>query len=146
MNIYFVCTGNTCRSPMAEAILKSRNLPNIEVKSAGIYAMPGSSMSQNTKNVLDEQHIDHEHISQPVSLENLLWANLILTMTAGHKESLLQVFPQVADKTFTLKEYVAESVDVDVLDPFGGDMPTYRRTFQELSTLMDELEKKLLEE
>ncbi|MBO2535506.1 MULTISPECIES: low molecular weight protein arginine phosphatase [Rummeliibacillus] len=146
MNIYFICTGNTCRSPMAAAILKSRNLPKTEVKSAGIYAMAGSPMSPNAKNVLEEQHIDYEHISQPVSLEDLRWAHLILTMTTGHKESLLQLFPQVADKTFTLKEYAIESSDLDVLDPFGRDISAYRQTFQELSILMDELEKKLLEE
>lgn len=146
MNIYFICTGNTCRSPMAAAILKSRNLPEIEVKSAGIYAMPGSPMSQNAEIVLQEQRIDNNHASQPVSYENLQWANLILTMTSGHKDSLLQVYPQMADKTFTLKEYVTESGGLDVLDPFGGDIRTYRKTFQELSALMDELEKKLLEE
>lgn len=146
MNIYFICTGNTCRSPMAAAILKSKNLPEIEVKSAGIYAMSGSPMSHNAEMVLQEQQIDHHHASQPVSFENLQWANLILTMTSGHKDSLLQVYPQVADKTFTLKEYITESVSLDVLDPFGGDIHTYRKTFQELSALMDELEKKLMEE
>lgn len=146
MNIYFVCTGNTCRSPMAAAILKSRNLPKIRVKSAGIYAMPGSPMSHNTEIVLQEKQISYNHTSQPITLEDLQWANLILTMTSGHKESLLQVFPQVADKTFTLKEYVTEYGDIDVLDPFGGDIETYRKTFQELSVLMDGLEKKILEE
>ncbi|MFJ8263093.1 low molecular weight protein arginine phosphatase [Rummeliibacillus sp. NPDC094406] len=146
MNIYFVCTGNTCRSPMAEAILKSRNIQNVEVKSAGVYAMPGSPMSQNTKSVLKEQRINYDHTAQTVNLEDLKWANLILTMTNGHKEALLQGFPQVADKTFTFKEYVTENNDLDVFDPFGGDMSTYRGTFQELSRLMDALEKNLLEE
>lgn len=146
MNIYFVCTGNTCRSPMAAAILKARDLQSVEVKSAGLYAMPGSPMSFNTKSILEEQHIDYEHTAQTVSLENLKWANLILTMTNGHKEALLNVFPQVADKTFTFKEYVTENEGLDVLDPFGGDMSTYRQTFQELSSLMDALEKRILEE
>ncbi|MGG0656544.1 low molecular weight protein arginine phosphatase [Rummeliibacillus pycnus] len=146
MNIYFVCTGNTCRSPMAAAILKSRNLQRVEVKSAGIYAMPGSPMSHNTQSVLKEQQIDYDHTAQNVRLEDLQWANLILTMTNGHKEALLQVFPQVADKTFTFKEYVSENDNLDVFDPFGGDTSTYRATFQELSKLMDALEKKILEE
>ena len=103
-------------------------------------------MSHNSEIVLQEKQISYDHTSQPITLEDLQWANLILTMTSGHKESLLQVFPQVADKTFTLKEYVTESSDLDVLDPFGGDIETYRKTFQELSTLMDGLEKKILEE
>ena len=67
-------------------------------------------------------------------------------MTSGHKEALLQVYPQVADKTFTLKEYVFGKGDLDVLDRFGGEVPMYRVTFTELNQLMDELEKKLLEE
>ena len=49
MNIYFVCTGNTCRSPMAEAILKNKKLPNVNVKSAGIYALEGGEMSENAR-------------------------------------------------------------------------------------------------
>ncbi len=146
MNIYFVCTGNTCRSPMAAAILKSKKIPSVEVKSAGIFAMSGSPMSQNSQLILQEQHINYDHLSKPVSLEELKWANLILTMTSGHKEALLQVYPQVADKTFTLKEYVFGKGDLDVLDPFGGDLSMYRVTFTELNQLMDELEKKLLEE
>lgn len=146
MNIYFVCTGNTCRSPMAEAILKSRNLKEIEVKSAGLFAMPGSPISQNTKSVLNEQNIDYDHTAKTVNLEDLQWANLILTMTSGHKESLLQKFPQMADKTFTFKEYVKGNDDLDVFDPFGGDISTYRETFKELSKLMDALEKNLMED
>lgn len=146
MNIYFVCTGNTCRSPMAAAILESRDLPGIKVKSAGIYAVSGGTISQNAQSVLQEQQIDYEHTSQPINLEDLQWANLILTMTAVHKETLLQLYPQVADKTFTLKEYVTENENPDVRDPFGGDVSTYRDTFKELSKLMDRLENKLLEE
>jgi len=131
---------------MAEAILKSRNLEEIEVKSAGLFAMPGSPISQNAKSVLNEQNIDFVHTAQIVSLEDLKWANLILTMTTGHKEALLQNFPQMADKTFTLKEYVRNNNDLDVFDPFGGDISTYRDTLRELSGLMDDLEKNLLED
>ncbi|MFG3612842.1 low molecular weight protein arginine phosphatase [Rummeliibacillus sp. G93] len=145
MRIYFICTGNTCRSPMAAAILKSRNLPGVEVKSAGIYAMPGQPMSANAQAALQKHHIDHDHISQPVNIEELQSSHLILTMTGGHKEALLQVYPQMADKTFTLKEYVLDR-DEDVIDPFGGDLDTYLTTFEELNNLIDVLEKKLLEE
>ena len=55
MNILFVCTGNTCRSPMAEAILKARDIENINVQSAGIYAMDGGAMSRNSQIVSRKQ-------------------------------------------------------------------------------------------
>ena len=71
MNIYFICTGNTCRSPMAEAILKSKNLDNVSVRSAGIYAMEGGEMSENAKQALANEGIFHNHISHSVTPEDL---------------------------------------------------------------------------
>lgn len=142
MNIYFVCTGNTCRSPMAEAILRAKGIEGVNVKSAGIYAMPGGTMSSGTTQVLTEQNMLIHHQSSPVTLDDLQWADLILTMTNSHKQGLLQAFPQVADKTFSLKEY-ATNTHGDVSDPYGGSVAIYRQTFEELSTLIDLVVKKL---
>lgn len=142
MNIYFVCTGNTCRSPMAEAILRAKRIEGVNVKSAGIYAMPGGSMSSGTTQVLTEQNMLIHHQSSPVTLEDLQWADLVLTMTNSHKQGLLQAFPQVADKVFSLKEYATDTHG-DVSDPYGGSVDIYRQTFEELSTLIDLVVKKL---
>ncbi|MER1998745.1 MAG: low molecular weight protein arginine phosphatase [Lysinibacillus sp.] len=146
MNVYFVCTGNTCRSPMAAAILQSKNLPNIEVKSAGVYALDGGEMSENAQTVLNEQGILHQHQSAQVTEENLKWAHLILTMTRAHKEMILRSYPQFADKTFTLKEYVTPYTSLDVSDPFGGDVQIYRQTYEELTKLIDQFEQRIKEE
>lgn len=141
MNIYVVCTGNTCRSPMAEAILNHKQLPNTTVKSAGIYAVNGAQMSEQAQVVLNEHGIAHSHRSKQLSEDDLKWATLVLTMTNAHKELILRSYPRFADKVFTLKEYVSSSSDLDVSDPFGGSVDVYRQTFNELSQLIDKLEK-----
>ena len=144
MNIYFVCTGNTCRSPMAEAILKDKQLPNVEVRSAGIYALEGGEMSENSMLVLQQENIEQAHISRQVNEEDIEWAHLILTMTMAHKEMVVRTFPQAKDKIYTLKEYTVPFSSQDVFDPFGGDLHTYKQTYLELKRLIEELEAKII--
>lgn len=145
MNIYFVCTGNTCRSPMAEAILKSKSLPNVHVKSAGIYALEGGGMSENARVVLMNENIQHEHVSKQIDEQDIDWADVILTMTSAHKEILIRAYNQARDKTYTLKEYVTPYSGQDVFDPFGGDISTYKQTYQELKRLIEQFELKYRE-
>ena len=144
MNIYFICTGNTCRSPMAEAILTSMELENVEVRSAGIYALEGGEMSENAKSVLEAEQIMIDHRSKMVSKDDLQWADLILTMTSAHKALVLQSYPEVQAKTFTLKEYTAPYTSKDISDTFGGDYHQYEQTFQELNQYINILKDKLL--
>lgn len=143
MNIYFICTGNTCRSPMAEAILKHKNLEGVQVKSAGIYALEGGGISENAKAVLEQGGIKANHITSPVKHDDLEWADLILTMTLAHKNMILQAYPDIQSKIYTLKEYVAPYSSRDVSDPFGGDIATYNQTYMELNQLIDALLLKL---
>lgn len=143
MNIYFVCTGNTCRSPMAAAILKAKNIANIDVRSAGIYALEGGGISENANRVLEKADIAHNHVSHQVHQDDIEWADLILTMTVSHKEMLLQQFEQASGKTYTLKEYVTPYTAFDVSDPYGGDLYTYQHTFVELQQLIEQLIEKV---
>ncbi|MEQ6390175.1 low molecular weight protein arginine phosphatase [Bacillaceae bacterium S4-13-58] len=144
-NILFVCTGNTCRSPMAEAILKHKYPSQFNVKSAGVYAGQGMPASEGTQNALQAKGIPCEHQSQPVSKEVIDWADLILTMTEEHKQALIMEFPETGRKVFTLKEYVNidSNESRDIMDPFGGPQHVYEKTFEELEKYVELLVEKL---
>jgi protein arginine phosphatase len=143
MNILFVCTGNTCRSPIAEALLKERHLNGVEVRSAGIYAMDGGNMSSNGQKVLENESIQFKHKSSALNEQIVDWADIILTMTASHKQAIIFAFPHAISKVYMYTEYVTPQAVRDVSDPYGGDLRTYEATYRELNVLTDELVKKL---
>ncbi len=147
MRILFICTGNTCRSPMAEAILKNKAIQGIEVKSAGVFAIDGSPASAHARTVLGENNIREEHRSTMLSDEEINWATHIFTMTEGHKASVISYYPQASDKTFTLKEFATvESTTGDISDPYGGTLEVYRQTFAEIENTIGKIIKRLTEE
>lgn len=128
---------------MAEWILKAKQLLDVEVRSAGIFALEGGEMSENAKMVLNSENIQHAHLSRQVNVDDIEWADVILTMTYAHKEMLIRTFESAAEKTFTLKEYVTPYSAQDVSDPYGGDLSIYKQTFYELQRLIDALQEKM---
>jgi len=142
VKVLFVCTGNTCRSPMAEAILKNMNKDGVEVRSRGIYAIDGQDASHFAKQVLTENQIEHSHCSQQLKEEDVSWADYIITMTSSHKNQINRLYPQVSNKVFTLKEFTDGSNE-DISDPFGGTIDIYRKTFAELKKAIEILANKI---
>ncbi|WP_062351530.1 low molecular weight protein arginine phosphatase [Bacillus kwashiorkori] len=140
--VLFVCTGNTCRSPMAEAILRSMNIEGLEVKSAGLFANDGGDASEHAKQVLKKHNMYHPHKSTMLKKTEIVWADIILTMTIAHANSILQTFPESHGKVFPLKKFVHDD-NADVLDPFGGLLSTYESTYTELKELIMELPAKM---
>lgn len=128
MDILFICTGNTCRSPMAEILLKrvlaERGIQGIKVSSAGLAAEAGSPASAGTMSVLQEGEDLSAHRARQVDETMLAEASLVLTMTASHKEILQTKFPSFAAKVFTLGEY-AWGQGENIADPYGGGREEY---------------------
>lgn len=142
--ILFVCTGNTCRSPMAEALLKDRarprevcsvgestDVPLFEVSSAGLYASEGAPITPAAAEALAQagvvatpQNNYPAHTARNVSAELVAWADEIVGLTAAHAMELLMRFPQAATKIRTLP--------MDIADPYGGDAEVYRLCLTQL--------------
>ncbi|WLR41661.1 low molecular weight protein arginine phosphatase [Bacillus carboniphilus] len=142
-NVLFVCTGNTCRSPMAEALFRKMKAEGMDVRSAGVFAVSGQEASHFAKEVLKEKGIELDHQSSMLTNELIDWSDCVLTMTSEHKRLVLQWFPTIHQKLYTLSEFISseeESIE-DVRDPFGGDLKTYQNTRDDLEKLLEKLIK-----
>ena len=145
LEIVIVCTGNTCRSPMAEMLLKQKlaaangipieRLPQhgIHVCSAGITANNGSPAADQAINVLGKQDLDLTcHRSQPLSYALANSADLILTLSNSHQQAIVNEWPEFADKT-SLLAHDGSSVS----DPIGGSYEIYQQCAAQIDTHLD---------
>lgn len=132
MNILFVCTGNTCRSPMAEGLLKKivrshddEEEQLLNIASGGMDALQNSTANEKAIKALEEYDVDiSQHRAKNVDAQTIADADVILTMTEAHKEMLLYLFGGAAEeKTYTLMEYIGLSGDIE--DPYGQSDEVY---------------------
>lgn len=148
--ITFVCTGNTCRSPMAEALfnqmLEEREELRdcFEASSAGIYAFEGDPASQEAREVMEKEFgiSLKSHRARVLDVEDIRSSWLILTMTQHHKEMILDIYPEGADKVFTLKEYTHGELS-DIIDPFGFGDEVYKNCSYDIEACILDLFEKL---
>ncbi len=135
-SILLVCTGNSCRSAMAEGLLKKRlkelGKADIVVRSAGMRALDGYPPTNETIIVMKEEGIDLKHFESTAITDELIKsADLVLAMSTAHKLEIIKRVPEAAAKTFLLREYGMDAksdkpVDPDIPDPIGLSISGYK--------------------
>lgn len=139
LRILLICTGNTCRSPMAEALLnhklKIHGCKQVMALSAGVNAAADSSASPLAIAVMQDRGIDlSRHRSRQLQPEYIAAADLILVMTSGHRQLLRRLYPAAVAKIYTLGEFCGQSEDIS--DPYGGTENDYEQCAEQLQTLL----------
>ena len=124
VSVCFVCTGNTCRSPMAAAVLNAVGEGRYEARSAGLSAFPGDGIAENAALALQRAGLEcpaennyKAHRARRLTYADIAHFDKIVAMTSGHLMQLLSAFPQAADKLFVMPK--------DIPDPFMGSEAVY---------------------
>ena len=144
MNIMFICTGNICRSAMAHGLLEKRlkdlkKDEQIKVFSCGVYAENGADATYNSIEAIKKYDVDlRNHKSTNIRNSNIQNMDLILCATNAHKEEVIYLYPDLADKVFTLKE------NGNINDPYGYDMDIYINCAKEIAKCIEILLDKIL--
>lgn len=147
--IMFVCTGNLCRSPMAEGLLKKRLADSgldasYKVTSTGTWAVEGRHASQHAITVLAERGVDiSTHIARTITADEVAEADLILVMSREHKQIIHNTWPQYDWKVHRLSEMAGKRKDVS--DPYGGPIKEYRACANVIEDYVDRGLERILE-
>lgn len=137
MHILFVCTGNLCRSPLAEValrkILEGAGLEDVQVSSAGVRTRRGLSPPEEAIQAAREMGLDlSTHLSQTLSAELMGSADRVLVMAPEHEEALRALFPSLAHRVERLSAYLPEGEGPSIPDPLGYPLEVYRKCYAQI--------------
>jgi protein-tyrosine-phosphatase len=139
--VLFVCTGNVCRSPMAEGFLNAKihhagDDGKLVALSAGTWALDNQPASGHAITVMAERGIDiSQHRGRTVTRQDLAGADAVIVMTQSHRDALSAEFPESRIKLHLMSELKDRTFDIN--DPYGGTLPEYEQTAQELLDLVE---------
>ncbi|MFC1570189.1 low molecular weight protein arginine phosphatase [Candidatus Omnitrophota bacterium] len=144
-HILFVCTGNSCRSIMAEGYMNKRKKEeglDIEVKSAGTIGLKGLEPTREALKLLEKEGAETGDLaSKPLNEELINWSDLILVMEPEHKARILEMVPEYEGKVTYLGEFNPEKGDMIIPDPIGRPLAFYRASFRLIRQSIEELIK-----
>jgi len=145
LKLLFVCTGNTCRSPLAQGLARKVFADwDVEVHSAGIYAWEGDQASPHVLRILEEKGIDlKDHRARKLLPEWLEDADWVIPMTQEQERFLRERFPEHQAKIRRLGSWGGKNVEVS--DPYGGNLDVYRRTAEAIEELLYAMKEELRE-
>lgn len=142
LKLLFICTGNTCRSPMAEGLAREMFGDLAQISSAGMAAWEGEEVSAHALETLKEQNVDlTNHRARRITEELIADADWVITMTLAQEEGLKHLFPQYAPKTRCLGHWGDHKKDIR--DPWMGSLDIYRQTAKEIRELLSVLKTQL---
>ena len=143
MKIMFICTGNICRSAMAHRMLEKRakeEKKNIEVYSCGVYAINGDVPTYEGIEVMKEYGIDlSKHRATNIRNSGIEDMDVILCATNSHKNNVIAMYPKLKEKVFTMKEYAGYKEGLDIKDPWGYGIETYRMCASEIENCINRI-------
>lgn len=150
MKIMFICTGNICRSAMAEGIMKKLvkdKKIDAQIYSCGIYAESGDYATYNAIEAAKYYDVDiSNHRATNIKNSQIEEMDIILCATNSHKDVVISMYPNLINKVYNMKEYAKldeDGKDMDIKDPWGYDMEIYRRCIEEISICLEKIIGKL---
>ena len=151
MKVMFICTGNICRSAMAEGMMKKlvnkNNIKDIELCSCGIYAETGDYSTYNAIEAAKIYDADiSTHRATNIRDSEIEKMDVVLCATNSHKQNVLFLYPNLSGKVFTMKEYAGldnNGQNMDINDPWGYDLNVYYNCAREIQECLEKIVEKI---